>query len=346
MNNGKVFRGLIVEQSDSHVSVEMAIGVVTLKRSEVREIRIGADSEVQRQQRMVANKFRDQIRDLNNAARRAYEIRNSLTMAKHGIPNTQESQKQKERIYEMELEQARLLKEFEPYRQYSGKTVVPVIYEAYMRTRSKCEMIEADIEIEKKVLEGMIQKEALANQKIAEVRNRLQEAISNLESERNRLINEGCPEQELSLAQKAITELSEGNSGPVRIPLLQHGNTYMLPVQLNGMVTDLFMLDTGASGILINRSLFQKLHLPRHKFIGKQTSTIANGETMETEVWLVDEVRVNSFTVKNAKVIVPTDAAHDDVMQLLGGEFLNHFQYRIDPVGKNLILEPLTGRNH
>ena len=50
MNNGKVFRGLVVEQSESHVSVELAIGVVTLKRSEVREIRISPDSQQQRQQ--------------------------------------------------------------------------------------------------------------------------------------------------------------------------------------------------------------------------------------------------------------------------------------------------------
>lgn len=346
MNNGKVFRGLVVEQSESHVSVELAIGVVTLKRSEVREIRISPDSQQQRQQRVVANKFRDEIRDLNNAARRAYEIRNSLTIARQGVPRSQESQKQRDRVYQLEMEHAQLLQEFQSYRQYSGKTVVPAIYRAYKEIESKISKIEAEIALENKILEGIIQKEALANQKISDVATRLQSAVGEIETERVRLLNAGCPEQELSFVYKAITELSEGNSGPVRIPLMKRGSTYSLPVQLNGNATGIFILDTGASGILINRSLFQQLHLPRHKYIGKETSTIANGETMESEVWMLDEIRVNAFTVKNVKVTVPLDAAHADVTPLLGGEFLNHFHYQIDPVGKNLILEPLIGRNN
>ncbi|MBN2234452.1 MAG: retroviral-like aspartic protease family protein [Opitutales bacterium] len=346
MNNGKVFRGLVVEQSDSHVSVEMAIGIVTLKRSEVREIRIGTDSEVQRQQRVVANKYKDQINDLNKLARRAYEIRNSLMIARQGVPRSQESQKQRDRVYQLEMEYAQLLQEFESYRQYSGKTVVPAIYRAYKEIESKISKIEADIALENKILEGIIQKEALANQKVSDANTRLQTAVEEIETERDRLLNAGCPEQELAFAQKAISELSDGKSGPSRIPLMKNGNTYMLPVQLNRSVTDVFMLDTGASGILINKRLFHRLHLSRDKYIGNGLSTIANGQTIETEIWMIDEVRVNAFSVKNVKVIVLVDPAHDDIMPLLGGEFLNHFHYQIDPVGKNLILEPLNGRNN
>lgn len=344
MINGKVFRGTVVEQTDSHVSIELPLGLITLKRGEIREVKISPDSEDKRQQLMTVKKFRDQIKELNKAARKAYEIRNSLNMTRQAFPSTQQSEIQKNRVYEMELELAQLNQEFESYRIYSGKRVVPAIYQTYKTLQSKISKIEADIVMETKILEGMIQKEALANQKVAEAKDRLQTAIDNIQTEYSRLKGEGCPHEELSLALKAIAELSDSSSGPIRIPLLQRGNTYMLPVQLNGAVTDIFMLDTGASGILINKRLFQKLHLPRDKFIGKSRSTIANGETMETETWLVDEVRVSAFTVKNVKVTVPL-AADDDITPLLGGGFLNHFHFRIDPVGKTLTLEPQTGRN-
>ena len=346
MNNGKIFRGTIVEQTDSHVSIELPLGLITLKRGEVREIKISPDSEEKRQELMTVKKFRDQIKELNRLSRKAYETRNSMIMAQQTLPATQGSQKQRDRVYQMEMEEAKLRQEFETYRQYSGKTVVPVIYNAYKELEAKIKKIDADIAVEKKVLEGMIQKESFAHQKVAEIRSRLQNEIVSIQTECSRLISLGCPQEELSLAMKAITELSDQDSGPTRIPLIQYGNSFILPVQLNGSVTEAFMVDTGASGILISKKIFQKLHLPRNKFIGKETSTIANGEKMEKEVWMVDEIRVSSFTVKNVKVSFPVQAAKDDIMPLLGGEFLNHFHYQIDPVRRILTLEPLSRSNH
>ncbi len=345
MINGKVFRGTVVEQTDSHVSIELPLGLITLKRGEIREVKISPDSEDKRQQLMTVKKFRDQIKELNRLSRKAYETRNSMLMAQQTLPANQGSQKQRDRVYQMELEQAKLLQEFETYRQYSGKTVVPIIYNAYKELEAKIDKIETDIAVEKKVLEGMIQKESFAHQKVAEIKSRLQNEIVSIQTECTRLISLGCPQEELSIAFKAITELSDQDSGPTRIPLIQYGNSFMLPVQLNRSVTEAFMVDTGASGILISKRIFQRLHLPRDKFIGKETSTIANGDKMEKEVWMLDEIRVNSFTVKNVRVAVPIQAANEDIMPLLGGEFLNHFHYQIDPIRKTLTLEPLTGRN-
>jgi len=119
---------------------------------------------------------------------------------------------------------------------------------------------------------------------------------------------------------------ASGDDGQTyRIQVQRAGTGMLVNVRLNNAVTAPFLLDTGASDVLIPQSVADRLGLQ----IGPDTRTkrysTANG-MVEHSVVMLRSVSLGKASVEN----VPASVSPSMGVGLLGLSFFNHFTYNID----------------
>lgn len=121
------------------------------------------------------------------------------------------------------------------------------------------------------------------------------------------------------------------------IKLRKEGGVNIVDVLLNGDVHESFILDTGASIICLPFGIAKKAGLEPTEEDQTIRITIANGETINGKLMMLDSVRVGDFEVENvACAVLPEEFKGADA--LLGNSFLKHFNHQIDPDGPTLVL--------
>jgi clan AA aspartic protease (TIGR02281 family) len=107
------------------------------------------------------------------------------------------------------------------------------------------------------------------------------------------------------------------------IKLEQAAGAFLVPAQVNGSVTLGFLLDTGATDVGIPADVVQMLTragtVSSRDFIGTKTYVIADGSKLPGEAFILHELSVGNYTVKNVTAHVLPVQAH----LLLGQSFLS-----------------------
>jgi hypothetical protein len=111
----------------------------------------------------------------------------------------------------------------------------------------------------------------------------------------------------------------------------------MVEVTLNKSFTRSMVFDSGSSIIAIPADLAKSMELVP----GKDDPTIhirlADGKLVEAKQTMLKSVRVGSFTVENVEcAVLPPELVAAE--PLLGGSFLKHFTYKLDPIAGKLHL--------
>jgi clan AA aspartic protease (TIGR02281 family) len=126
------------------------------------------------------------------------------------------------------------------------------------------------------------------------------------------------PSQPLDDTRRSLPNAEE-------IPLQRHGNTYSVPVRINGTITLPFVLDTGATDLVIPAdvalTLIRAGALTSSDFIGKRRYSLANGSEEVGDRVIIREVQVGQHAVRNVTAIVNPPASD----LLLGQSFLSKF---------------------
>lgn len=132
------------------------------------------------------------------------------------------------------------------------------------------------------------------------------------------------PEAEAANEEAAPSTVDE-------VPLEEDGGIFVVPVQINGAITLRFVVDSGASDVQIPADVF--LTLVRTKtialsdLIGEQTYTLADGSTQEEPRFILRELKVGSYTLRN----IPASVSPVSGTLLLGQSFLSRFsQWTLD----------------
>ena len=99
------------------------------------------------------------------------------------------------------------------------------------------------------------------------------------------------------------------------------GGTPVIDVNLNGRNFEM-LLDTGASGTLITRSMAVALNIP---IVGAARYTMADGRTVVMPLGRLSSMSVDGATVKNVNVAIASDYAEG----LLGSDFLGNYDIKI-----------------
>lgn len=107
------------------------------------------------------------------------------------------------------------------------------------------------------------------------------------------------------------------------IQLEDHHGTYMLPVRINDSITLPFILDTGATEVVIPADVFLTLTrsgtIKSGDLIGSGTYILADGSKQSSDRFVLHELRVGNYVVKD--VIANVSPAKGD--PLLGQSFLS-----------------------
>jgi clan AA aspartic protease (TIGR02281 family) len=122
-----------------------------------------------------------------------------------------------------------------------------------------------------------------------------------------------------------------------RIRVARAGTSMLVEVRLNGNVTAPFLIDTGASDVLLPQSVADQLGLDTGPDARTKRYSTANG-VVEHPVVMLASVNLGGATVTN----VPASVSDSMSVGLLGLSFFNHFTYNIDAAAGILTLERNT----
>lgn len=110
-----------------------------------------------------------------------------------------------------------------------------------------------------------------------------------------------------------------------RIPVQRAGTSMLVPVRLNGRVTAPFLIDTGASDVLVPKAVADRLGLASGSEARTKRYSTANG-IVEHPVVMLSSVSLGGATVED----VPASVSPHMEVGLLGLSFFNHFTYNVD----------------
>ena len=131
--------------------------------------------------------------------------------------------------------------------------------------------------------------------------------------------------------QKTVTEPSTQSLDGENISLAKKGGVYQLPVEINGVITLPFVLDTGAADVNIPadvaRTLYRTETIRDTDFLPGKTYTLADGSTVNSSRFLLRSLKIGNRRVTNVAASVgPVSST-----LLLGQSFLEKLgTYGID----------------
>jgi predicted aspartyl protease len=130
-----------------------------------------------------------------------------------------------------------------------------------------------------------------------------------------------------SQAQDRMTESVELGvpAAGQEVRLERDGGTYRVPVIINGAITLKFILDSGASDVLIPADVFLTLlrtgTVSESDFLGSQTYSLADGSKLKGARFIIRELKVGGYVATN--VVASVGPVSGDL--LLGLSFLSKF---------------------
>lgn len=134
---------------------------------------------------------------------------------------------------------------------------------------------------------------------------------------------------QISITDSPISSPSSeqpGTDGKNEIKLEDHGGTYTLPVHINGAITIDFVLDSGASDVLIPADVFTTLvrtgTVSEKDLIGKGSSTLADGSQVPSYIFVLRELKVGGHVVTDVTASIGPAAS----TPLLGQSYLSKFK--------------------
>ena len=156
--------------------------------------------------------------------------------------------------------------------------------------------------------------------------------------------------KKLNELQPALSEIgndlkqfrAEFEVAAVDVTFIGH-NHILVPVKINGRKPVKLILDTGASSVVLSRSLATRLGI--NWSTGKEIEVIlANGEKAKGNLVILRSVSVEEFRADNVRATVMEKAQAPGIEGLLGMSYLDRFMMRIDAVNKKLVLNDFRGR--
>jgi clan AA aspartic protease (TIGR02281 family) len=124
---------------------------------------------------------------------------------------------------------------------------------------------------------------------------------------------------------RARATAARTHGGEIRIPFAKHGTLMMVQVRLNDRLDAPFLIDTGASGISIPRSVASDLGIRIGPDTPRMQVQTASGIVEEPMVDLAS-VQVGGARVEHLEALVNSSME----IGLLGGTFFNNFVYEVD----------------
>ncbi len=136
-------------------------------------------------------------------------------------------------------------------------------------------------------------------------------------------------------SSSSVTSRRRGSKRLLQIPFHRRGNTMFVKVRINDQTDALFMVDTGASDVLIPAAVAQEAGIYVGPNTPRNTYQTANGLVTQPVV-TIDAVEVGDVRVEKVQGSISESLQ----VGLLGGTFFNRFTFQIDPGAHVITLVP------
>jgi len=149
-------------------------------------------------------------------------------------------------------------------------------------------------------------------------------------------VRAGATEQ-IAMTLAGYAEPPAATAGRAAVPLIRHGNVFLLRATLNGRRQAIFVLDTGASITTLSTSMAQELGIPFGPGSPMMTVRTAS-DTIQAPLASVESIQVGGLEARDVQVLVLDLPQAGQVVGLLGNSFLSRFQVQLDAAQGLLIL--------
>ena len=122
---------------------------------------------------------------------------------------------------------------------------------------------------------------------------------------------------------------------PIEIPFEKHGNAMLVYVRLNDAVTAPFLVDTGASDVVVPAHVARAAGITVGRDTPRQIYQTANG-MIESPIVALASVEVGDARVENLRGSLSEGMS----VGLLGATFFNNYTFQIDPAANLITLHP------
>lgn len=330
-HNGRHLNGLIIQQTPTHITLELDAGTISLPKSRIKSItKSNHDDNVHK---FVNMQIPVELQALNNAYARLKNTRFYALRAKNNIEDINHKEKtllrkrkQLEKKYAIAKRKVNAgnPRKVSQYNKLIGQQ---------NKLHNKLTTIATKIQQGKRTIST--NKETVADYQLS---------LTSLKQQRDKIINNetvSTKQTSLFLAkfdknlQKLDAEFSSSS-----VPHITKNGHMFLKMRLNNRneyIDDWFLLDTGATSVLLTRQMARRLHLDLSSAPSVRTS-IADGSVAMGKQIVLDSMSVGDIIVHQVQAIVLLNSGKN-AKGLLGMSFLDKFDINIDVANDKLTLK-------
>lgn len=156
-------------------------------------------------------------------------------------------------------------------------------------------------------------------------------------------IRQKWEKQRLEIEKRASQEKHQEDNRPKQVDVFQEQGHIITDVLLNRRVRASLLLDTGASLVVLKKSVAKKLGINLDEVKIEATLIVGDGREVKAKYVVLESVRVKNVEANNVEAVILLDDASGATFKdgLLGMSFLKNFNFKIDYKNQKLILEKI-----
>ncbi len=149
--------------------------------------------------------------------------------------------------------------------------------------------------------------------------------------------------QKINNEERMRRQSKEEEAKPRRIDFSADSHSINLPVTLNKKVEARLVLDTGATLVVLNKGIAEKLNLKTGPASPEIKLTLADGRQVNAKFVVLESVKVENSEAQDVEAAVMLEDVRDASFGdgLLGMSFLKHFSFNVNYKERRLTLEKL-----
>lgn len=130
----------------------------------------------------------------------------------------------------------------------------------------------------------------------------------------------------LVLALTAVPAVAAPGAAPQMVRMEPHNGAFVIPVVLNDVLTEKFIVDSGSADVSIPADVASRLKklgtMTGADFLGSKTYMLADGSKVPSEIYRVASLRIGGLLMENVTVRIAAEKSD----LLLGQSFLGRLK--------------------
>lgn len=340
LKSGKSIEGIVEKENNSSVTLNIGSGVVTLNKNEIKQIRNYTPEEqnalIERwryEYFMYPDYIPEGLDDIVD------DFKNTEDARKRAIEGKRKSDKNKKWIKELEEESTQLKVKLNEINTKLSTIKAEDNVGEYNFLIGESNALFSKIQVLQYEKENIEKVQPSLNKGIADYVNDLT-LFRKTFMERHGSLDKKLKEKNKSFfaGMKKKLEEMENDFTQYEIDYNRYGPTILVEAVLNGLVKVNFIVDTGASVVVISNDIADKLKISSEA--GEPFDVVlADGSKVKAKPVILKSIKVGDAQLNNVQAAIIEKKGISEEDGLLGMSFLKNFLVRINTKENKLILE-------